>query len=242
MTTNNQYEPNQHVFYIKEKVKAVVKSTKIEKDNVHKIYISFHPKNGNKKRVNKLVSVDEVTPWLSKDEQKVRFEKKLVNKKMINVNELAYSLLNEVKPLEIKVKYFADIDKIKKIGIGDWLDLRAAETVELKKGDFKLIKLGVGMKLPQGYEAPVIPRSSLFGKTGVLQANSEGLIDNSYSGNEDEWKFPAYATRDTVINKNDRICQFRIQKSMGKVNIVEVDNLDEVSRGGFGRTGIANYE
>ncbi|MOA52407.1 putative deoxyuridine 5'-triphosphate nucleotidohydrolase YncF [compost metagenome] len=93
------------------------------------------------------------------------------------------------------------------------------------------------MKLPDGYEANVVPRSSTFKTWGILQTNSYGVIDNSYSGNDDQWKFPAYATRDTVIEKNDRICQFRIQKTMEQVLLEEVDALDDVSRGGWGSTG-----
>lgn len=142
------------------------------------------------------------------------------------------------KPLEIKVKYFAEIDEIEQISIGDWIDLRAAETVEMKAGEFKLIPLGVGVKLPKGYEALVAPRSSTFKNFGIIQTNHVGVIDNSYSGNEDQWFYPAYALRDTVIEKNDRICQFRIQRSMPKVKFVKVDKLDEVSRGGHGSTGV----
>jgi dUTP pyrophosphatase len=140
--------------------------------------------------------------------------------------------------LEIKIKYFSDIEKVQKISVGDWIDLRSAIDVELTKGEYKLLPLGVGMKLPEGYEAVVVPRSSTFKTWGVLQTNSFGVIDNSYSGNEDQWKFPAYATRDIKINKNDRICQFRIQKIMDKVEFIEVDNLDEISRGGIGSTGL----
>lgn len=138
----------------------------------------------------------------------------------------------------IKIKYHTnEIDKITKIAIGDWIDLRAAETVAMNTGDFKLISLGVSMKLPEGYEAHVIPRSSTFKKWGVLQANSMGVIDNSYSGTNDIWRFPALAMRDTVINKNDRICQFRIVKRQPTVEFEEVDTLDSVDRGGFGSTG-----
>lgn len=138
----------------------------------------------------------------------------------------------------IKIKYHTDeIDKIKEIAVGDWIDLRAAETVAMNTGDFKLISLGVSMKLPEGYEAHVVPRSSTFKKWGVLQTNSMGIIDNSYSGTNDIWRFPALAMRDTVINKNDRICQFRIVKRQPTVEFEEVDTLDSVDRGGFGSTG-----
>ena len=127
---------------------------------------------------------------------------------------------------------------IEKISKGDLIDLRAAETVEMKKGDFKLIKLGVGMKLPDGYKANVYPRSSTYKNFGIILANSVGQIDNSYSGDSDEWRFPAIALRDTVIHKNDRICQFEIQRIQPEIQFIEVEHLDEVSRGGIGSTGM----
>lgn len=140
--------------------------------------------------------------------------------------------------MEIKIKYFDnEIDKIEKISKGDLIDLRAAETVEMKKGDFKLIKLGVGMKLPEGYKANVYPRSSTYKNFGIILANSVGQIDNSYSGDKDEWRFPAIAMRDTIIHKNDRICQFEIQKIQPEIEFIEVEHLDEESRGGIGSTG-----
>ena len=138
----------------------------------------------------------------------------------------------------IKIKYHNDnIDKIKKINNGDWIDLRSAETVELKAGEFKLISLGVSMKLPDGYEAHIVPRSSTFKNFGVIQVNSKGIIDNSYSGSNDVWKFPAYALKDTIISENDRICQFRIVEKMPNADFEEVDALDDTDRGGFGSTG-----
>lgn len=141
--------------------------------------------------------------------------------------------------MEIKVRYHADIDPLEKTDKGDWIDLRAAEDVELKVGEFKLISLGVSMKLPEGYEALVIPRSSTFKHWGIIQTNHCGLIDNSYCGDSDIWKFPALATRDVVIEKNSRICQFRIQKKMEDLKLTTVDKLDDVNRGGFGSSGKA---
>lgn len=139
----------------------------------------------------------------------------------------------------IEIKYFVDdIDKIEKIENGDWIDLRSAETVEMHKGDFKLIKLGIGMKLPEGYEAHMVPRSSTYKNFGIIQTNHMAVIDESYCGEEDEWRYPAYALRDTVIEKNTRICQFRICKKQPEIEFIEVDHLDDVSRGGIGSTGI----
>jgi len=112
--------------------------------------------------------------------------------------------------LEIKIKYFADIEPIKFIeNKSDWYDLRSAEEVEMKAGEFKLIKLGIGIALPKGYEAIIAPRSSTFKNYGIIQANSIGVVDESYCGDNDQWLYPAIALRDTVIKKNDRICQFR---------------------------------
>lgn len=138
---------------------------------------------------------------------------------------------------KIKIKYFANINKIEKIEKGDWIDLHSAEEVELKAGEFKLISLGVAMQLPKGYEAHIVPRSSTFKNFGIIQTNHQGVIDESYCGDNDIWKFPALAIRDTVIHKNDRICQFRIVEKMPKINFREVEILGNENRGGFGSTG-----
>lgn len=144
------------------------------------------------------------------------------------------------KKRRIKVKYFTDkIDKLKFIeGKSDWMDLHAAEDVELKAGDFKLIPLGIAMELPKGFEAHVIPRSSTFKNYGILQTNSMGLIDESYCGDNDQWFMPVYATRDTVIHQNDRICQFRLMDHQVSLEITEVEHLGGEDRGGFGSTGV----
>lgn len=140
--------------------------------------------------------------------------------------------------LEIKIKYFYDdMKRIEKIEQGDWIDLRASDTVEMNKGDFTLIPLGVAMELPEGYEAHIVPRSSTFKKWGVIETNSMGVVDESYKGDNDQWLFPALALRDTVIEKNDRICQFRIVEKMPKVKFTEVENLGNPDRKGFGSTG-----
>ena len=141
---------------------------------------------------------------------------------------------------EIKVRYLSDrIEKLCYVdGKSDWIDLRAAEEVALKAGEMKLIPLGVAMRLPKGYEAWIVPRSSTFKNFGVLQANSFGVVDESYAGDEDQWCFPAYAVRDTVIHVNDRICQFRIMKHQPELSFTETAHLSEESRGGFGSTGI----
>lgn len=139
--------------------------------------------------------------------------------------------------MEIKIKYFTDIEKIKQIPNGDWVDLRSAKDITLKKGEFAIIPLGVGMKLPFGYEAHIVPRSSTYKNYGIIQTNHMGVIDNSYSGDNDQWGMPVIAMRDTTIHKNDRICQFRITQKQPDFEFTEVECLDTKSRGGFGSTG-----
>lgn len=139
--------------------------------------------------------------------------------------------------MKIQIKYFADIHRVERIEKGDWIDLRAAEDVYIPEGSFALIPLGVGMKLPDGYEAHIVPRSSTFKNFGIIQTNHMGVVDNSYRGDEDQWFFPAFALRETTINKNDRICQFRIVEKQPQIEFEEVKHLDEESRGGMGSTG-----
>ena len=138
----------------------------------------------------------------------------------------------------IKIKYFNDsIKELEKIEKGDWIDLRSAENIKLKKGEFKLIPLGIAMELPKGYEAHVVPRSSTFKNWGIIQTNSMGVIDNTYCGDDDWWFMPVYATRDVKIKRNDRICQFRIEKKQPKIKFFKVEKLGNKNRGGHGSTG-----
>ena len=139
--------------------------------------------------------------------------------------------------LIIYIKYHNDILPIDVFENGDWIDLRAAEDIEMKAGDFRLISLGVSMQLPEGYKAHIVPRSSTYKHWGIIQANHMGVIDNSYCGDNDIWKFPAIAIRDTQIYKNDRICQFRIEKHQPTIEFEEVDTLGNEDRSGFGSSG-----
>ena len=140
---------------------------------------------------------------------------------------------------QIKIQYKDEtIERLKYIdGKSDWIDLRAAEKVELKQGEFKLIPLGVAMQLPEGYEAHIVPRSSTYKNFGIIQTNHQAVIDESYCGDNDQWFYPAYALRDTVININDRICQFRIMKKQPQITFEEVEVLNNEDRGGIGSTG-----
>lgn len=140
---------------------------------------------------------------------------------------------------QIKIKYLSNrIEKLKYIDDkSDWIDLRAAEEVKLKAGEFRLIPLGIAMELPKGYEAHIVPRSSTFKNFGILQTNSMGVVDESYCGDSDQWFFPALAMRDTEIHVNDRICQFRIMEHQPKIDFIEVSELKNADRGGHGSTG-----
>ena len=140
---------------------------------------------------------------------------------------------------ELKVKYFTNtIDKLCYIdGKSDWIDLRSAETISLKAGEFRLIPLGIAIALPEGFEAHIVPRSSTFKNYGILQTNSMGVVDCSYCGDEDQWHMPVYATKDVTIEQNSRICQFRIMQNQPRLNFVTVQHLDAPNRGGFGSTG-----
>ena len=140
-------------------------------------------------------------------------------------------------PKTITVQYLDEtVTRLAENKKGDWIDLYAAETFTLQKGEQKLIHLGVAMKLPDGYEAHLVPRSSTYKKWGIIQANHVGIIDNSYSGPNDWWMMSAIAMRDTVINKGDKICQFRIVERQPPL-IFEEGKMEGEDRGGFGSTG-----
>lgn len=139
----------------------------------------------------------------------------------------------------IQIKYFSDkIEKLTYIaGKSDWIDLRAAKEMEIKAGEYAMIPLGVGMKLPEGYEAHIVPRSSTYKNYGLIQTNHMGVVDESYCGDNDQWHMPVYALRDTVVHVNDRICQFRIMEHQPTIVFEEVERLEDKDRGGFGSTG-----
>jgi len=142
--------------------------------------------------------------------------------------------------MKLKVKYLADIEPISYTGGSEksnWVDLRSARKMYIRRGESCLVPLGVAIEIPEGYEAIVAPRSSTFKHFGILMNNSIGVIDTAYKGDGDQWHFPAYAVRDTVIDKNERICQFRIIKRMDDVLIESVDTLGNPDRGGIGSTG-----
>lgn len=144
---------------------------------------------------------------------------------------------------QIQIRYFKNskgetVKPLEQISKGNAIDLRCNEDIWLDKGAFMLIPLGVGMKLPEGYHAEIYPRSSTFKKWGILQVNSVGIVDDSFAGDEDQWMMPVYATRQIFIEKDSRVCQFQIVKNMPEIEFMEVEHLEDKSRGGFGSTGV----
>lgn len=161
------------------------------------------------------------------------------NKLKCEQNEsVSYNTNSRVK---LRVKYLADITQISKFSVGDWVDLRTAKEVHLKAGEYLAIPLGVAMQLPKGFEAIVAPRSSTFKHYGVIQANGIGVIDETYCGDNDEWHFPVYATKDVIIPKDTRVCQFRLLKHQPSFALIEVPMLGNTDRGGFGSTGKSDF-
>lgn len=139
--------------------------------------------------------------------------------------------------MEVKIREIVPGCMPEKLNVGDWIDLKAADTVTFFEGKYGIIPLGIAVELPEGYEAHIVPRSSTFIKTGLIMANSFGVIDNSYSGDNDEWGFPYYATESGGVIKGQRIAQFRIVKNQPDFDLVKVESLGNEDRGGFGSTG-----
>ena len=137
----------------------------------------------------------------------------------------------------IQIKYKEGSPHLSMTDKQDWCDLYTYEDVTLHAGDFKIISLGVSMKLPEGYEANIVARSSTFKRWGILQTNAFAVIDESYCGNDDDWGYPVYATRDVTIPKGTRLCQFRINKKQPEIIFEEVNDLKSPSRNGWGSTG-----
>ena len=156
---------------------------------------------------------------------------------LVIVDIALWCLFKHMSTAKIKIKYFTDIEPLRRIPGGDLIDLRAAEDIEMQAGEFKLIPLGVAMKLPKGYKANVYPRSSTYKNFRLIMANSVGQVDNQYCGDKDQWYFPAIALNDTVIHKNDRICQFEIVEVMPVIQFETVEKLEDNNRGGIGSTG-----
>lgn len=143
-----------------------------------------------------------------------------------------------IKKVTIDIKYLPNAHELEQVEWGSWIDLYTYENITLKQGEQKYINLGISMKLPDGYEAIMAPRSSTFKNWGIIQANSIGVIDSTYCGDNDIWMFPAYATKTVTIPPGTRICQFRIQEEQPEITFNSVDSLGTKDRGGLGSTGI----
>lgn len=139
----------------------------------------------------------------------------------------------------VKIKYFDPVCKLEKINVGDWIDLKSSVDIDINPGEYAAIPLGVAMQLPEGYEAWVVSRSSLFKRHGIIQANSIAIIDNSFCGDSDEWSFLAYNPTKEIakIEKGERICQMRIMKNMPDIVFENVETLGNPNRGRTGSTG-----
>ena len=151
--------------------------------------------------------------------------------------------------MKVRIKYHADIPKLRSAHAGEWIDLYAAEDTFIPLEEYRLISLGVSIELPEGYEAIVAPRSSTFKNFGLVCSCSFGVIDNLYKGDNDIWMFPAICKKDmtnkeadfarqgTQIHRGDRIAQFRIQEQQIQFDFEEVESLGNPDRGGIGSTG-----
>lgn len=153
--------------------------------------------------------------------------------------------------VKIRIRYLDGAKKLEKITKGDWIDCFVYEDIFIPEGSYGMVNLGFAMELPEGYEAHLAPRSSTFKTWGVIQTNSFGVIDNSYAGNEDIWKYPVYCLKGkdiervnetygkkgTWFRKGDKICQFRIIENQPTIEFEEVDDLGNETRGSFGSTG-----
>lgn len=142
---------------------------------------------------------------------------------------------------KLKIKYHVkELEKLRYIdGKSDWIDLRVAENVSMKQGEYRLISMGISVEIPKGYEMLIVPRSSAYKNFGILQTNAMGVVDESFCGDNDIIHMPILAMRDTEIHINDRIGQFRLMPHQPEVHFIEVDHLDNENRGGFGTTGKA---
>lgn len=140
----------------------------------------------------------------------------------------------------LKVKYHNGMEEFPlriKSGNGG-IDVYASENISVPKNKLTLISLGISIKVPKGWQCILLPRSSSYKNFNILQANSIGLIDESYQGNNDIWKLPVISDKDIEIKRGDKIAQFMIVPNyVENFFIEEVESLDAPDRGGFGTSG-----
>ena len=138
--------------------------------------------------------------------------------------------------MEIRINTHGNPTPTNHEGKGDWFDLSVSEDVEIKKGEYKQISLGISIETPVGYTTYIVPRSSTFKHYGIMLVNSVGVIDSSYCSDDDIVSFLALATRDTVIKKGERIAQMMTFPTPD-IKYKEVSVLGNINRGGIGSTG-----
>ncbi|ABG85823.1 dUTP diphosphatase [Clostridium perfringens] len=150
----------------------------------------------------------------------------------------------------IRIKYFDNATKLKKITKGNWIDIYANKDIFVKCGERAMVPLGFALELPEGWEGHLAPRSSTFKTWGIIQTNSVGVVDDTYIGDNDQWHMPVYClqgkdiesengeeVKGTWIRKGDKIGQFRIMEVMPEIEFEEVESFGNKDRGGFGTTG-----
>ena len=150
----------------------------------------------------------------------------------------------------IRIKYFDNATKLKKITKGNWIDIYANKDIFVKCGERAMVPLGFALELPEGWEGHLAPRSSTFKTWGIIQTNSVGVVDDTYIGDNDQWHMPVYClqgkdiesengeeVKGTWIRKGDKIGQFRIMEVMPEIEFEEVESFGKKDRGGFGTTG-----
>lgn len=214
--TKRYYKLGETVFLKEEKTFGVIKALNINpEEKIYKAVVEFT--NGDA-TITRTLDLWQITKDQRK--KKVKYRKKFV--------------------LNVPIKYFDEsLPQVEKIQVGNWIDLYAREDVTIDCLKSARIPLNVAMELPEGYEAHILPRSSTFNKWGIILANSQGIVDTSYKGDNDEWLFNAISLVEggSVIKKGDRIAQFRIMREMPKTNFIPTKVLGNKDRGGFGTTG-----
>ena len=142
--------------------------------------------------------------------------------------------------MNIKIKNTSNNDLPKyETKFSSGLDLKAftSDNITLKSNDISLIKTGLFIEIPEGFEAQIRPRSGLALKYGITILNSPGTIDSDYRG-EIGVILVNLSKNDFVIKNGDRIAQIVFSK-FEKINWVNVNDLSHTNRGGggFGSTG-----
>lgn len=140
--------------------------------------------------------------------------------------------------LKLDVRFTREPYKIERHG--GWIDLQCAQDTLIMPHKATIVPLGVNLRVPEGYETIIAPRSSTCLKHGILMGNSIGIIDQDYCGNLDELGMVAvnYTDDPVTVEKGLRICQFKVVRAMPAVFFNFVGDMGSVNRGGYGSTGM----